>query len=329
MLKITYHGIYASYIEQLIAFKRSVGYKYDREARLLAYFDRFTIEEGETNVGISKELSDKWCARIGCESETYRYSRCVCLNQLSSYLCNINIRSFIRMLPKYRKNFNPYVFSKIEMENIFMACDKLATKDKVMDSTVFAMPILIRFLYGTGLRINEALDLRNKDFNLIDNYIIVKDNKNGFERNLPLSDSLARACKMYEYRGQMPIKTSGDTFFFVKMNGERCHRAVVYSWYRRVLTKAGIAFTGGSHNHSGPRIHDIRHTTACHALAKMIDEGMDLYCSLPIISTYLGHQSLKATDLYVRLTAEMYPGLIKNIDMLTFNVFPRLDHETN
>jgi len=330
MPKIIYHGIYADYIEQFVSFKRSLGYKYLDEEKIFAKFDRFTIESGESTIGISKELSDKWFARMGCESDSYRYSRCSCINQLASYLCNIKIRSHINKLPKYRCAFVPYVYSKKEMENIFMACDELVSKEKKMDSTIFSMPILIRLLYGTGLRINEALGLRNKDFDLTDNYIVVRDNKNGLERKVPLSDSLAMACRTYlEYRDQLPINTSDDSFFFVKLNGERCNRytSSIRRWFRKVLTKSGIVFTGDSHNHCGPRIHDIRHTTACHALAQMVDEGMDLYCSLPIISTFLGHQSLKATDLYVRLTAEMYPGLLKNADILCLNVFPRLDYE--
>ena len=54
----------------------------------------------------------------------------------------------------------------------------------------------------------------------------------------------------------------------------------------------------------------------------MAEQDIDLYCSLPTLSTYLGHQSLEATNAYVRLTAEMYPGLIKDADLITLNVFP-------
>ena len=330
MPKINYWGIYADHIEQFVSFKRSLGYKYLVEEKMFAKFDQFTIELGETSVGLSKELSDRWFAKMGNESDSYRYARCVCINQLSSYLCNINIRSFVARLPKQRNSFVPYVFSKTEMVNIFNACDELATKRLKMDSSVFSIPLLIRFLYGTGLRINEALGLRNKDFNLIDNYIVVKDSKNGLERTVPLSGSLAIACQTYlEYRGQLPIDTSDDSLFFVTLNGASCKWSSVYRWFRKILMQSEIAFVGGTHCHSGPRIHDIRHTTACHALARMVDEGMDLYCSLPIMSTFLGHQSLKATDMYVRLTAEMYPDLLKNADLLCLNVFPSLEYEAN
>ncbi len=62
----------------------------------------------------------------------------------------------------------------------------------------------------------------------------------------------------------------------------------------------------------------------------MAESGVDLYCNLPILSTYLGHQSYKATNAYVRLTAEMYPQLLSNTDLVCLNVFPDINsHETN
>jgi hypothetical protein len=46
--------------------------------------------------------------------------------------------------------------------------------------------------------------------------------------------------------------------------------------------------------------------------------------TLPILSTYLGHQSLRATNNYVRLTSEMYPELIRKIDIIGFDIFPKM-----
>ena len=60
----------------------------------------------------------------------------------------------------------------------------------------------------------------------------------------------------------------------------------------------------------------------------MVKNGMDMYCSLPILSTYLGHQSIEATNNYVRLTTEIYPELMSDIDQnLLVNVFPCLKND--
>ena len=50
----------------------------------------------------------------------------------------------------------------------------------------------------------------------------------------------------------------------------------------------------------------------------------DLYCALPILSTYLGHKSYQATNNYVRLTEDIYPNLLEKVDAICFNVFPKI-----
>lgn len=61
----------------------------------------------------------------------------------------------------------------------------------------------------------------------------------------------------------------------------------------------------------------------------MDELGLDLYYALPILSKYLGHKTLEATDKYVRLTEEMYPGIMSQMNQLCSYVFPEvMSHET-
>jgi integrase/recombinase XerD len=328
MNKHRFWGIYAPYIKQLIDLKRSLGFKYITEENIYSIFDRFTMEMGETEVGISKELAENWCKRKNNESDSYRFHRGVCISQLSSYLCKIGIWSYIPPLPKCKSTFTPYIFSKVEIAAIFNASDQLRAKRKLMNSMLFVMPTLLRLLYATGLRIGEAVALQNKDVNLMDNFIVIRDSKNGKQRMIPISESLATVCKDYvHYRDLLPLSRSESDRFFVSLNGSACCKDAVYRRFQDILKMAGIPFIG---SHHGPRVHDLRHTFAVTSLAQVAESGVDLYSTLPILSAYLGHQSLSATDSYVRLTAEMYPGLLKDIDMVCLNVFPDIkDYEAN
>jgi integrase/recombinase XerD len=188
-----------------------------------------------------------------------------------------------------------------------------------MDSSIIILPALIRLLYATGLRISEALSLKERDINLDDRVIIVRDSKNGKERLIPVSLSLSKVLKEYlGYKLRLPIKIPANGYFFVSLCGSNCKRDDVDKWFKKVLKAANVM-----RNPQGPRLHDLRHTFSVHSLAAMAEQGIDLYCSLPTLSAYLGHQSLEATDAYVRLTAEMYPGLIKDVDLICLNVFPK------
>jgi integrase/recombinase XerD len=68
----------------------------------------------------------------------------------------------------------------------------------------------------------------------------------------------------------------------------------------------------------------LRHTFSVHSLAAMAEAGLDLYYSLPILSAYLGHQTLAATDGYVRLTAQMYPSIIAAANNISADIFPNI-----
>lgn len=328
MYKHQFWGIYAPYIIQFIDSKRSLGFKYSTEETIYSIFDRFTMKMGETKVGISKELAEKWCMQRNNESSSYWYHRCMCISQLSSHLSKIGIRSYIPRLPQQKSSFTPYIFSKNEVAALFNASDRLRVQRKMMNSIIFIMPCLLRLLYGTGLRISEIVALRNHDVDLSENFLIVKDSKNSKQRMIPISDSLSAVCKDYvNHRDLLPLQKSGGDYFFISLNGSSCTTDAVYRWFRKILNSAGIPFAG---NHHGPRVHDLRHTFAVTSLAQMAESGVDLYCNLPILSTYLGHQSYKATNAYVRLTAEMYPQLLSNTDLVCLNVFPDINsHETN
>lgn len=109
-------------------------------------------------------------------------------------------------------------------------------------------------------------------------------------------------------------------YFFVGVGGKKCNHRAVRAWFKKCLKKARISYV--SRNRL-PRVHDLRHTFAVSSLASMAEAGIDLYVSLPVLSTYLGHQSLERTNHYVRLTATMYPELLKDVNTVCLDVFPK------
>ncbi|NQU53617.1 MAG: tyrosine-type recombinase/integrase [Bacteroidetes bacterium] len=317
-----YNSVYGSYIKQFIEMKRALGFKYSTDAIILCQIDRFAEQSEETSIGITKKFATSWGKKRLHESDIYRYGRIRILAHFSSYLLDLGIQSYIPKLPPYHKStFIPYIFSRNEIDAIFKACDELRLEIVNLNANIFCMPTLLRLLYATGIRISEALALKDEDVNLNDFFLRIKDCKNGKERIIPISSSLASVCKKYvRYRNQLPLGKIKSGYFFVKLNGNKCG-ASTRDWFKKCLEKANV--TCISHNQR-PRIHDLRHTFAVTSLANMADAGIDLYVSLPILSTYLGHQSLEATNHYVRLTTSMYPDLIKDVDMLCLDVFPKI-----
>ena len=322
-------SVMAPHISGFIGLKRSLGYKYKEEERTLYTFDRLLLDQGHASPGLTKEISDKWAERRHNESKLTIYNKVKVVKQFAEYLRDQGIRTYAPQLPKYPgSTFIPYIYSHEEINAIFRACDSLRMKCMNADSCVLIMPCLLRLLYGTGIRISEALSLKNKDVNISGKCLTLRDTKNGKERLVPMSASLTSVCIEYlEHRDKIPVsglnRENGP--FFVSLNGGVCKPGAVYSWFRKVLMLADIPFTG---NRKGPRIHDIRHSFACHSFLKLSDEGMDLYCSWPYLSTYLGHQSLESTEQYIRLTSQMYPELLKDTDELYVDILPDIPAKT-
>ncbi|KLU62476.1 tyrosine recombinase XerC [Peptococcaceae bacterium CEB3] len=317
-----FQGIYAALLDQYVDFKKSLGYKFKDAEYTYCLLDRFTIQNGETEIGITKQLADKWAAKRPNESDSTRYRRVMYLIQFTAFLNDSGYNSYIPVLPRaYKSTFTPYIFSPKEIEEIFAVSDRLEMGN-FMDSTVNVIPAILRLLYGTGIRVGEAVSLKLRDVNLDERYLIIRQSKNGKERMVPFSDSLAEVLR--QYRNSLHTVQAPEGFFFVKRNGYPCRAKTIYEWFRKVLRKTGISHGGRGH---GPRLHDLRHAFSVHSFVAMAESGLDLYYSLPILSEYLGHQSLEATDKYVRLVSDRYPGLLSKVNNICAYAFPEVrDH---
>jgi integrase len=325
-----FKSIYSTYIKEYIEFKRNLGFNLRDAEYVYIQFDRLALQRDEKVIGITKELSDTWCSKRPNESDGTRYDRVSKLSLFARHLCNIGYPSYIPEIPRFKSSFIPYIFTKKEIESVLTASDIYRAHKEMPDSPSLMMPALFRVLYGTGLRIGEALNLLEKDVNEKDGYIVIRQSKNVTERIIPLSESVIDACLQYRNLKKMKIGRKTDCeLFFVKNNNTHCSQGAAYRVFREILRTAGIPHKGKG---AGPRLHDLRHTFACHSLSQMIESGLDLYQAMPLLSTYLGHRTIESTEKYVRLTAELYPGLLKEIENVCEFVFPRLrttGHETD
>jgi len=57
-----------------------------------------------------------------------------------------------------------------------------------------------------------------------------------------------------------------------------------------------------------------------------VQEGRDLTTALPHLAIYMGHEGLKASQHYLRLTAVMFPHLIRTVEKEYGWVIPEAYH---
>jgi integrase len=307
-------------VAQFVSYKQAQGYKYDVNNESLNRFIKFTTSFELPERRLSKELVEAYCMKSSDEAPKNQAIRTSALRQFTIYLNELGYEAYIppfNKISKYSSSFVPYIFTHEEIMRIFQAVDNLKPNSRYNSAVVY--PVLIRMLYGCGLRISEALDLRVADVDLANGVLTIKKSKFNKDRLVPMSESLNSICiKFYE---QNHKRSTNDDYFFKNTNGSRRSKNTVYQQFREILWISRIPHGGRS---KGPRLHDVRYTFCCHSLKEVADKGIDLYCALPVLSTYIGHSSVTATEKYLRLTEELYPDIIKRVQNTTSYVYPEV-----
>jgi integrase len=321
-----FQSVFAPYFYDFIKMKETLGVGVERIKWMLLELDKFFIHNDITDVYITKSIVDLWKnTRIHDKRKTVYDKICV-LRQFCGYLCHIGKECYVPRLPKKEySDFNPYVFTHEQIHRIFMACDSRRMSSRNMYCNLFSLPVLYRLLYATGMRIGEAVTLKNEDVDIIRQRIIIRKTKNRMQRLIPINGSLSEVLQQYmKYRNKMPLSNVNgpDRFLLISPAGKPLSPCTVLGGFKKVLRECGIPC---SSNRDGACIHSLRHTFAVHSLAKMVREGMDIYCALPVLSVFLGHKTLKGTETYVRLTREMFPEVLQMQNAVTQFVYPEID----
>ena len=143
---------------------------------------------------------------------------------------------------------------------------------------------VLGLLYGSGLRISEALSLKRKDFSKRD--AITVTGKGNKTRMVPVLRQVAKLIS--DYVALCPIDLPADGALFVGTRGGPLSPRVVQ------LAMATLRGALGLPDTATP--HALRHSFATHLLAR----GGDLRA----IQELLGHASLSTTQIYTAVDSE-------------------------
>lgn len=308
-----------SLMDQFVQEKQACGYRYGEEARLLARFDRFLCDEALSQHELPRSISRKWLAKQPHESAGTHQHRIGIIRQFALYMCRLGYPAYVperSLAAKRAGSFFPRILTHAEIQQLFHAVDQLTPTARAPLRHII-MPEVFRLLYGCGFRLGEVLHLRVADVDLDHGILTVREGKFGKDRLVPPAVPLVQ--RLQRYALDMGDR-SADAYFFPAPSGGPWSLSAVYWLYRELLLRCGIAHAGRG---KGPRVHDLRHTMAVHALLRWWRDGADLDAKLPVLATYLGHKSLAGTQLYLHLIAEMFPEITARANAAFGDVIPR------
>jgi integrase len=307
-----------TYIQAFILQKRALGYKYETSAKILSGFDRFCLAFGLTQPDLSKSLVLAWCQKRPQESQATLCGRAGVIRQLGLYLLQQGVPAYVlpkKSIPKPPR-YVPHIFSDAELAAIFKQADRCQVQS-IFPLRHLIMPVLFRLLYGCGLRISEALNLKLQDVDLASGVLTLRHAKFDKDRLIPLATPLLD--RFQSYSKQVHAFSCYEDYFFPGPPGRALTQGNVYKNFRKFLWQSRLPHGGWG---KGPRLHDLRHTFAVHCLRGWVREGRDLAAFLPLLKTYLGHDSFRDTAAYLRLTGELYPDLTNRVEQTFGQLIP-------
>jgi integrase/recombinase XerD len=288
-------------VNTYITYKRSLGMRMHTEARELRFFCNqmgdIELTQAEPHAVLDfvgdVRKPGRWRVRYWILSSFYRYAL---------------EREFVKTspLPPRRPNFPaqtpPYIYSTAELERLLAAAAALPSAYYRLQPDTYHTLLLL--LYGSAIRIGEALALSLRDVDLIQGVLTIRETKFFKHRLVPIGPKLRQVLHRYvQQRRALPLPEEEASCFFCNRSGRSLHHNEVGTIFRRLRTQAGIRRRSGPR--SQPRLHDIRHTSATHRLITWYREGQDVQQLLPYLATYLGHRDLESTQRYLTLTPEL------------------------
>ncbi len=146
---------------------------------------------------------------------------------------------------------------------------------------------LAEVLYGSGLRVSEALSLNLEDVDVGQSVIRIRG-KGGKERNAFLTEPGRERLKRYMLHRSAFGPDLRENALFLGLRGKRLHRREA----ARIIQRLGVL----SAHLQGVSPHTLRHSFATH----MLQGGADLRS----VQELLGHSRISTTQRYTHLNLE-------------------------
>lgn len=198
----------------------------------------------------------------------------------------------------------PHIYTEQEIIDLLSAARRLGPAPGVRGAIY---ETLFGLIASTGMRLSEALALRNEDADLRYGILTIHQSKFGKSRQVPMHKSTVEALRHYCWmRDLTGLSADDDSPLFVATRGRL--RGMPLSTHTVERVFAGLREQLGWHNrgtHHAPRIHDLRHTFVVRRILLWQAQGVDVDQAMLSLSTYVGHAMVTNTYWYLSAVPEL------------------------
>lgn len=186
-------------------------------------------------------------------------------------------------IPRPKKPLTlPKMLSKSEVKKLFRVTTNLKHR------------VALQLTYGMGLRISEVVNLRLVDIDSKRMVVLVKSAKGKKDRYVPLPKSILPSLREY----YLQYRPKG--YLLEGQYGGAYAKSSLQQVFKNAMRKARI--------HKEIGIHGLRHSYATH----LLESGADMR----FIQELLGHNSIKTTQIYTKVTPRSKSKITSPLDTL-------------
>ena len=182
--------------------------------------------------------------------------------------------------PKRNKPI-PEVLTQKEIKRLINATNNIKHK------------LIIKLLYGCGLRVSEVVNLKKLDFLFNEDLIHIKMSKGKKDRFVKIPKIIKQELINYS-------NLNNDKYFFISTRKGKLTTATIQKIIKNSAKKAKIK------KNISP--HTLRHSFATH----LLESGTDL----KIIQKLLGHSDIKTTQIYLKISNQSIKNIKTPLDNL-------------
>lgn len=197
----------------------------------------------------------------------------------------------------------PHIYREEEIVELLAAARKLGPRGSLRPMT---FETLFGLMASTGLRVSEAIHLRDPDVDLRRKMLIVRQTKFAKSRQLPIHPSTVEALARYRRQRARHVLTSADAPFLIGSRGRRLGQPLgdrqAHRVFNELRNQLGWVNRGA---HDAPRLHDLRHTFVVRRVMRWHAAGIDVDQMMLALSTYMGHAEIFYTYWYLTAVPEL------------------------
>ena len=294
-------------IDDYLAERRRLGFELRSRDTLLAGFARYVASRHHRGP-LTADLMVDWAR----QDKWHRDTQATWAARLA------RVRHFARYLKQFEPDTDvpeelafgpepgrvaPHIFHEDEIVELLAAARQLGPQGSIRPATY---ETLFGLMASTGVRVSEAIHLRDADVDLKHGMLTIRQTKFAKSRQLPMHPSTVAALARYRRQRAQHIPACADMTFLVSSRGRQLGQPLgdrqAHRVFNALVDSLGWVNRGA---HKAPRLHDLRHTFAVRRMMLWHADGTDIDQMMLALSTYMGHAEIFYTYWYLTAVPEL------------------------